>query len=331
VSSLAIVITDLHPPAVGDLRSGELPRLPFLERFLARSQLQAIAGDWRAWLQSDWLGLAPAAPAVVAAAALGVPPPAGSAWLATPLHRVAGLDTVRVHPEGLLWLGPDEQERLAADFARVFAGAGWTLKATGRRDLLLLGDAPLPPGVRSADPARWRGADPRAGYPRGEGAAALLRLGAEIEMWLHGHEVNAGRAARGELPVDALWLWGGEAPEPVRGTSAAAGSARRAIQGADLYTRGLAARAGLRLLDATEGLPDLPDADLAVVIEIAGGGRAALEQIDARWIARALDQAGRRRQTLLCVAGRVARLPGGPWRRLGAALRPGRPWWEQLA
>ena len=52
--------------------------------------------------------------------------------------------------------------------------------------------------------------------PVGEGAPALRRLSAEMEMWLHEHSVNTARMRRGEPPVAALWLWGGGAPPAAR-------------------------------------------------------------------------------------------------------------------
>ena len=148
-------------------------------------------------------------------------------WLATPVHMVAGLDTVRVHPAGLLRLAAGEQQILQGDFARVFAGSGWSLHATGRRELLLAGPFPQAnAAVRSADPALWLGADPRAGLPSGPGSDSLRRFGAELEMWLHEHPVNLARAGRGLLTVSALWLWGGGAA--VVRTGVARRSGRRA-------------------------------------------------------------------------------------------------------
>jgi len=61
----------------------------------------------------------------------------------------------------------------------------------------------------------------------GNSDPALRRLGAEIEMWLHEHPVNAVRARRGEAPVTGLWLWGGgpspgnEAPTNARASGGA--------------------------------------------------------------------------------------------------------------
>lgn len=50
--------------------------------------------------------------------------------------------------------------------------------------------------------------------PSGEGAAGFRRLVSEIEMALHGHEVNRRRQDNGEQPINCLWLWGGGmAPE----------------------------------------------------------------------------------------------------------------------
>ncbi len=50
--------------------------------------------------------------------------------------------------------------------------------------------------------------------PSGTSADRYRRLISEIEMALHDHPVNTERQARGQRPVNSLWLWGGGlAPE----------------------------------------------------------------------------------------------------------------------
>jgi len=56
--------------------------------------------------------------------------------------------------------------------------------------------------------------DPGDFLPTGDEAAAQRKLIGEIEMALHDHEVNTGREAKGQSPINSLWLWGGGiAPE----------------------------------------------------------------------------------------------------------------------
>ena len=105
------------------------------------------------------------APAAVAAIGLDVTAAVDPQyWLATPVHCFAGLDSVQLHPAGLLELPASEQSALAAEFTRVFADTPWRLHATGQRELLLSG-APL--AASAADPAASIGADLRDGLPRG--------------------------------------------------------------------------------------------------------------------------------------------------------------------
>jgi hypothetical protein len=48
--------------------------------------------------------------------------------------------------------------------------------------------------------------------PEGPEGARWQQLSNEMQMLLHGHPLTEAREARGELPVNALWLWGnGEA------------------------------------------------------------------------------------------------------------------------
>jgi hypothetical protein len=336
------VIPDLYATRQSaDSQSG-LPRLPVLEAWLAGAQVEQLPGGWRAWLLAKHApGLAQGALAPVAALAL--PMAAGSAagalgapaahpWLATPVHFVAGLDTVRLHPAGLLALDAGEQLALAADFERVFAGSGWCLHAGSRRELLLEG--PASEGVQSGDPARWLGADPAAGLPSGPGAGPLRRLGAEVEMWLYEHAVNRARVARGLLPVSALWLWGGGAPLPV---PAAALRGMPRLHGADLLLDGLARSAGQARPTSPEGIAALPEGtggeDQFVLL---GGGTspdlAALQALERDWLAPGWAQwrAGRwDGLTLVCgVRAFHARAGGlgGLWR----SLRPVPPWWQVL-
>jgi len=115
--------------------------------------------------------------------------------------------------------------------------------------------------------------DLEASLPNGPDAAVLKRLGAELEMWLHGHPVNEARARRGELPVSTLWPWGGgpalrlqdaatmHGGAAMHGATAMRGaaadpSASPRVFGSDPYLVGFSSLTGLQLRPLPERLPD---------------------------------------------------------------------------
>jgi hypothetical protein len=231
-----------------------LPRLPLLETLLARSTRDGIArglARLAGCTQQQVCRvrdrrLAATVAAAWAARPISGPVP-GQVWLATPVHYFAGLDSVHLHPAGLLRLDSEEQQRLTADFTRVFADSPWQLRSLGQRELLLAGPAINASG---ADPAYFAGCDPSPGLPRGEGAATLRRLGAEMEMWLYEHPLNLERRNRGELPVTTLWLWGAEAAPaavPTGGPPSAPAVPSAPATAARLYGRDTYAEALWRL------------------------------------------------------------------------------------
>jgi hypothetical protein len=336
VSRLVLVLGDLHAARAA------LPRLPQLERWLARARREGAAGGWRPWLRSELLepALRSVPLASIAAAPLSNSVGTGQVWLATPVHWVAGLDTVRLHPAGLLRLNSEEQQALERDFAGVFAGSGWSLRATGRRELLLIGGTPqAEDAVRSFDPAFWLGADPRAGLPSGPGSSALRRLGTEMEMWLYEHPVNQQRLARGQLSASAFWIWGGGAPPVTPLDRTASKSAAAVAWAEDLFVDGLGSLGAY----AVEPLPDRwplsgssasgAGAERLVACELgATPDAAALEMLDAHWIAPALEhwRAGGVRRATLLVGEHAMTLERSPFTALRARFARARPWWETL-
>jgi hypothetical protein len=342
VPRLHLAIPDLHATRQGAESQSGLPRLPVLEAWLAGARVEPSPGGWRAWLMAQHApGLAQAPLAPVAAMALAEaagpdPGPLGApeahAWLATPVHFVAGLDTVRLHPAGLLALEAGEQQALARDFDRVFAGSGWRLRPSGRRELLLEG--PASEGVQAGDPARWLGADPAAGLPSGPAAGPLRRLGAELEMWLHDHPVNRARVARGLLPVSALWLWGGGAP--LAADPAVLPGLPR-LHGNDLLLDGLASLAGQPRPQLPAGLAALPAPVGAgdEFVLLGDGGTpdlATLEAIERDWLAPAWAQwrAGRWQSLTLACGTRAFHARAGGLGGLWRSLRAPSPWWQVL-
>ena len=343
VSRTILVVPDLDPARLSEEARAGLPRLPALEQWLARGDVQAVAGGWRQWVQRTFAGrtLAGLPPASIAGAAVAGVPADRPVWLATPVHFVPGLDTVRVHPAGLLPLAAAEQQALQRDFARDFAGAGWSLHATGRRELLLVRGSGEERGeVRSDDPATWLGADPREGLPRGPGAGPLRRLGAELEMWLHQHSINDTRAARGQLGVNALWLWGGGAAvaRPEDAAPGAESGPRGAVWADELFVDGLARCTRWPLLPLPAAWPSQARASQApevrLVVAALGTPRDGhpLEAIDRDWIAPALAEWPRGTHELTLLTARSAvTLRGRMLRRAWRALRRSRPWWQGLA
>ncbi len=279
-----------------------------LEGLLARAHQRALPeGGWRSWVREHWQ-LPEGAPARVVAAAWGEPPiPGRHHWLATPLHLFAGIDSVRVHPQGLLRLDAFEQTQLSADFARVFRDSPWRLIARDRRDLLLAGPALA---ASAADPATLLGAAPDAGLPQGADAAALRRLYSEIELWLYEHPVNAVRVQRGQLPVTALWLWGaapaeGVAPAPTPSAPAlSAPPALPAVDGEDSYVEALWQLAGAE--PASEPADARGNLLLLRVCE-PPGVVGTLQRLEQDWLAgaaRAL-RSGRLAAVHIVTAGRA--------------------------
>jgi hypothetical protein len=359
VTELVFILADFSAPSVGEHADTKLlPRLPALETLLARAQRQPLASDWRAWLAGHVHaeGATPAATVARAwvGAELGGRDPAGTGaaqhhWLATPVHFFAGIDRIQLHPAGLLQLTAAEQRALAQEFSRTFAGSPWELSAIGQRELLLAG-APL--YATGLDPAGFAGDDPSAGLPRGPDAAALKRLGSEIELWLHQQPLNLAREQRGELTVSALWLWGG--PGAPAAAPAAAGAARgpspvlsptsvpapasaptMRLLGHDTYAealwrlRGAAAEALPDSFAAAKGLLDGGDSVVLYPMRHDGGITAALSQLEQRWLAGSVAALRRRRaHALWLLAG--AHVWHLRWADLGRLWRRRSPWWEVL-
>jgi hypothetical protein len=132
--------------------------------------------------------------------------PPAIALIATPVNLIAGMTSIHLDRRSILRLTAGDQAALAADFQRVFHDSGFHLQPLDAGDFVMLG--PPMPITDTSDPARLLGTS--MADARGAGATnqTLLRLGAEIEMWLHDHAVNDARRRRGEQPVTALWLWG---------------------------------------------------------------------------------------------------------------------------
>lgn len=183
---LTLILSDLYLPE--DSVSGEAPRthdLPAFDWLLRFAEKPRRIHDWRHWLleqfgrRSDDL------------------------WLATPVHLEARLDHARLVDRGLIRLGPEDRHALIDEFAQVF-GPQFELRDAGARGFELAGlDAA---GGRTVDPARLLGAEIGPAIP-GPEAAALRRLWAEIEMWLHSSALNTAREKSRQRRVSALWLW----------------------------------------------------------------------------------------------------------------------------
>jgi hypothetical protein len=335
VSELALLLRDFPGPP-SPVEGRRPPRLPALERWLAQGSVAPAESGWRGWLLRVILGVEPGVDGAGAGwAARGLLPEAAGRyfWFATPVHYLAGLDTVHLHPASLIRLEPEPQRALAADFARDFHGSPWRLHALGFRDLLLEGPDPGP--HVTVEVASVVGGDLHAAQPRGDGVRPLRQLAAEVELWLHEHPLNRAREARRELPVSGLWFWGGGRAEPL--PAAAARGARPGgacqLHADDVFSAGVAAAAGLSLQPLPATAVDGRSggvASTAVVLpaECSAGAEdlARLERdwfepllaglTEGRWSALTLVQ-GTRRHTLR----RAHR-----WRR----WRRTRPWWDNL-
>lgn len=307
LTRLRAVLADLAPL---DVEAQIAPRLPALERFLARATSRPAPADWRAFAAAAFGVAEPAALPVASllATAAGLPP--SPRWyVATPLHLVAGMNHVRVHAAGPVTLDAERAQRLVARHGEEFAGDGTELVAT-RFGLLFRAPADLAPTV-THDPERSTGRDVAPILPSGAGGRRLRALMAERDMWLHA-QAAAGPSA---LAPNTLWLWGAsEAPLP-------APSQRPAVAGNEPFLAALSV-----LLPATAP-PVRSELRVLRVASLGADGNAfaaADETLFAPLLAAA--RRGEFERVELWYAGRVYSLG-----RLGSyrPFRRERPWWQE--
>jgi hypothetical protein len=312
--------------------TAEPRRAAFLERVLARADAFTAVSDWRA---DAFKMLAPREPGMPAVAATALfaernAPEAGRGaaeaehnvaeaasgaaafcWvcLATPVHYVADMTSVRLPRHGILSLPLATAVSLAADFNRVWQDSGCRMIAGESAHLYCVFDRTLEVATRDPEEVLERYIEEY--LPLGADAPRLRQLMSEIEMWLFEQQTNRSREAASLPRINGLWLWGGGVP------LAALPTLEGRIAGEDVFFNALASRAA-------------ENAAGGVIVTSAEPGGDGWSDAEQRWLKPALSQlrsgtlsrlelsAGRRSFTL------TARALRRFWRR-------SRPWWESFA
>ena len=253
---------------------GALPRLPALERLLARARLRTLEESPWAYLATLAGGTARDWP-VGPVSALGDAMDAPRACLRVePLGADAAQAGAFRLPAGQLEIRRGEAEALAAAFIEQFGADGWRLEVAvpERWYLVAHGDTAVAAGWQGFEvPAQALEDDVRPAPPE----PGLRRLLSEIELLFHEHPVNAARRERGAPLIAGLHAWGGgvlERPGSAPGAPAAAGE--------EPFL------AGLRRLGVVQGAADRLDPyGIAWPAAIETFDLASLADIERRWAA----------------------------------------------
>ena len=296
-----LLIPGLFLPQSAGPASRDALAVPALETLLARGELRQFPGaSFEHWLAAAF-GVVPQYDLPLAALALrgdGADPGA-DCWLqADPVHLRVYRDDLVLADASSFEITAREAAEIVATLNAHFAEDGLEFVAPARERWYVRARAE--PRIRTTPTAEVAGRGIEPHLPAGDDGARWRRIMNEAQMLLHEHPCNQAREARGEPPVNSVWLWGaGRMPDVPR--DAPYGT----IWSSHPLAAGLAAAAGLaprrlppsgtRLLEvagaATRARPEL------VVIDslrgAAGNGtqawRDALAGIERLWIAPLLD------------------------------------------
>ncbi|MDR3391728.1 MAG: hypothetical protein P4L77_08330 [Sulfuriferula sp.] len=134
--------------------------------------------------------------------------PAEHYWLrADPVHLRATRDQLMLVDSAAFNISQDEAEQFAEAFNRHFRQDGLLLYPLRPNRWYLKIDTPPTLTTHSVNSVAGKHID--AYLPGGPDALAWHRLYNEIQMLFFSLNVNDIREARGELPINSLWCWGG--------------------------------------------------------------------------------------------------------------------------
>ena len=206
---MLILVPHLFPAARLLEAATQNLRLHALETLLARGSLKTCPAEGTEAALCQSLGIArqqdwPLAPITLEADGQ----PADNAyWLrADPVHLRVMRDRIVLADSSALDLSQHEAEALSASIAQHFGDALHLIPLQPQRWYLQF---PHPPRITTTPLSVATGRDIDPLQPQGEDAQRFRTLLNELQMLLFTHPVNQAREARGELPVNSVWLWGG--------------------------------------------------------------------------------------------------------------------------
>jgi len=219
-----------------------------LETLIARGRRTSapVSGPER-WLferfgvprQRDW----PAAPFSLLADGGS---PGFDAWIcADPVHLRFERNRLMLLDSTLFAIARDEAEALAGGINNHFGDRLMIYPLQAHRWYARLPDCP---DMQTTPLSSVRGGAIEAALPQGPEAMRWQSLANELQMLLHDHPINLAREARGELPVNSVWLWGaGKLPQmsarPFQFVAASDPLARGLAQASGAQAQELAANA----------------------------------------------------------------------------------------
>ncbi|MEQ6290419.1 hypothetical protein ACFPAG_07325 [Vogesella sp. GCM10023246] len=282
--------------------SQNLP-LPALTTLLARGQRQAQASSAAALLQQTF-ALPQLALAADLAAASGLET-RGRHWLvADPVNLRVDRDRALLGDVGIMNLSQQEATTLVASLNKLFAEDGFAFHAPSPQRWFL--SLPVASGAEFSALPDVIGNDINRHLPRGGNGMLWSRYLNELQMLLYTHPVNDAREARGEVPVNSVWLWGEQGGEAMRPTLRhdqllAADALWQLLAQAAGKPAELAPFAFSGLAAAGDVLVQLDTVEAAAQFRDAWGWREGLQQLERDWFAPALTALKQRRLAELTV------------------------------
>jgi hypothetical protein len=254
------------------------PRLPALERLIARAGEQLAAGGYYQALFRAFgaaTGPAPALPIAAATRRHDAPEDHAGIWMrADPVFLRADLHKLLLFDAAAFDLDLEEARALAAELNAALAGRAPPLDVASAKRWYMRLEAH--PGFAAAPPEDIAGEHLDPHLSRAAAARDWHRLGTEIQMLLHAADANRARVARGAPPVNGVWFWGaGAAP------ALGAGAFDRVLSD-EPAALGLAALAGSACLALPARAEEFVDC-------LASGGRLLVVTRLDRGAAQAVD------------------------------------------
>ncbi|OHC63324.1 MAG: hypothetical protein A2040_18085 [Rhodocyclales bacterium GWA2_65_19] len=181
-------------------------RLPALEKLLARGHGEALPDASLESVLCGAFGVPCAGELPLASIAAAFDGLGEGCWLcADPVHlRLQGSQMLLLAD---MDVAADEAGELCTALNAYFAGQGMEFFAPHpQRWYVRLGS---PPQIDTVPLSQAAGRNVSGLLPGGADAAHWHRLFNEMQMLLFAHPVNEAREARGALPLNSVWLWGG--------------------------------------------------------------------------------------------------------------------------